>query len=261
MAKVVLDDDNVAIQVSWVERLMLAEKSRKVPLETIRNVDPHPPLVDMMVHWADQSAVWLGGVSAYDGHLIPSTRNPNHTLAIEGEGGERIFVEVDDEEPGHLAARIQCAVRRKSGLPPPPDDSIAEEAQRPSQARIELAKMVQEAQARDMAEDEDEDDDVRLRDPLMQGSLPPPPRMPRIAKSEVPPPGETLTPRASGRFKSDRDLARLGGWLVALGSLGVLTGTTIVAAGLVPGLLAVGAGIACGVLGGVALAVVANHRD
>jgi hypothetical protein len=257
MAKVVLDDDNVAIRVSWVERLMLAEKSRKVPLESIRNVDPHPPLVDMMVHWADQSAVWLGGVSAYDGHLIPSTRNPNHTLAIEtGEGGERIFVEVDDEAPDQLAARIQNAVRRKSGLPPPPEPEAELEVERPSQARIMLAKMVEEAQAKDREDDED-DEDVRLRDPLMQGSLPPPPRMPRMQKSEAP---LASAPRA-GRLKSDRDLARLGGWLVAVGSLGVLTGTTIVAAGLVPGLLAVGAGIACGVLGGVALAVVSNHQD
>jgi hypothetical protein len=252
MAKVHLDDDNLAIQVSWVERLMLAEKSRKLPLESIRAVDPHPPLVDMMVHWADQSAVWLGGVSAYDGHLIPSTRNPNHTLAIQtNESEERIFVEVDDEAPDHLAARIQSAVRRKSGLPPPPDEHADEEASRPSQARIELAKMVKEAQAKDLADEED-DEDVRLRDPLMQGSLPPPPRMPRMQKTEPP---------TQVRLKTDRDLARLGGWLVALGSLGVLTGTTIVAAGLVPGLLAVGAGIACGVLGGVALAVVANHQD
>jgi hypothetical protein len=254
MAKVRLDDDNLAIQVSWVERLMLAEKSRKLPLESIRAVDPHPPLVDMMVHWADQSAVWLGGVSAYDGHLIPSTRNPNHTLAIHtSEGDERIFVEVDDEAPDHLAARIQSAVRRKSGLPPPPDESVEEEVSRPSQARIELAKMVKEAQAQELAEPDEDDEDVRLRDPLMQGSLPPPPRMPRTNR-----PAEAAKPP---QLKSDRDLARLGGWLVALGSLGVLTGTTIVAAGLVPGLLAVGAGIACGVLGGVALAVVANHQD
>ena len=48
---------------------------------------------------------------------------------------------------------------------------------------------------------------------------------------------------------------------MGLGSVGVLVGTTIVAAGLVPGLLAVGAGIACGILGGVALAVVANHSE
>jgi hypothetical protein len=118
--------------------------------------------------------------------------------------------------------------------------------------------MVQEAQARDLAEQDDEDDeDVRLRDPLMQGSLPPPPRLPRLVRSETPAPA----PRGAARLKSDRDLARLGGWLVAVGSLSVLTGTTVVAAGLVPGLLAVGAGIACGVLGGVALAVVANHQD
>ena len=58
----------------------------------------------------------------------------------------------------------------------------------------------------------------------------------------------------------DRDLARLGGWMLALGSLGVLTGTVMVIAGALPGLLAVGAGVACGALGGVALAVVAHHQ-
>jgi hypothetical protein len=40
----------------------------------------------------------------------------------------------------------------------------------------------------------------------------------------------------------------------------VITGGVIVAAGAVPGLLAVGAGIVCGVFGGVALAVVAHHQ-
>jgi hypothetical protein len=58
----------------------------------------------------------------------------------------------------------------------------------------------------------------------------------------------------------DRDLARLGGWLLALGSFAVITGGVIVAAGAVPGLLAVGVGVVCGVFGGVALAVVAHHQ-
>jgi len=243
MAKVLLDGDHVAIQVSWLERLMLAERSRKVPLSNIRAVDPHPRLVDMMVHWADQSAVWLGGVSSYDGHLIPSTKNPEHTLAIEVDEDERIFVELDDERPVEVAARIETARREKSGLPPPPDDSC-DEVLRPSQAQIQLAQMVKQAQADD---DWDEEEDVRLRDPLMQGSLmPPPPMKPR-------------EPAPALHLDNDRDLARLGGWLVGLGSLGVLTGGTIAAAGLLPGLLAVGAGLACGLLGGVALMVVANH--
>jgi hypothetical protein len=86
----------------------------------------------------------------------------------------------------------------------------------------------------------------------MQGSLPPPPPARLALKTET---------KAPVKLENDRDLARLGGWLVALGSLGVLTGGTIVAAGLVPGLLAVGAGIALGLLGGVALAVVARHQD
>jgi hypothetical protein len=62
------------------------------------------------------------------------------------------------------------------------------------------------------------------------------------------------------RLDDDRDLARLGGWLLALGSFGVVTGAVIVAAGAIPGLLAVGAGVICGVFGGVALAVVAHHQ-
>jgi hypothetical protein len=249
MAKVWLEGDSLAIRVSWLERFMLAEKSRRIPLANIRTIDPHPRIVDLMVHWADQSAVWLGGVSAYDGHLIPSTRNPNHTLAIDVQGEDgRIFVELDEGEPGPLAGRIEAALREQRGLPPL--EEADEEVSRPSAAQIALAQMVQQAQRDD--DDDFEEEEVRRRDPLMQGSLPPPPPA-RLAHRT-----ETLAPV---KLENDRDLARLGGWLVALGSLGVLTGGTIVAAGLVPGLLAVGAGIACGLLGGVALAVVARHQD
>jgi len=41
----------------------------------------------------------------------------------------------------------------------------------------------------------------------------------------------------------------------------VLTGAVMTVAGAIPGLLAVGAGIACSALGGVALAVVAHHQS
>jgi hypothetical protein len=67
-------------------------------------------------------------------------------------------------------------------------------------------------------------------------------------------------PAPEMKLSDDHDLARLGGWLVGLGSLGLLTGVIMVAGGALPGLLAVGAGVACALLGGVALAVVAHHQ-
>jgi hypothetical protein len=244
MAKVVIERDCVAIRVGFLERLMLAEKPRKLPFSSIRGVDAHPRLVEMMVHWADQSGVWLGGVSAYDGHLIPATKNPNHTLAIDmGEDNERIFVEVEDEEPVKVAARIKSALRAHHGEPEAPDPEDDEIPQRPSAAQIQLAEMVKEVQSKELA---DEGDDEAEELVLQQGE-------------HVPP--RSSEPAHPIRLDSDHDLARLGGWLVGLGSLGVLTGATIVAAGLVPGLLAVGAGLACGLLGGVALAVVAQHSE
>jgi hypothetical protein len=239
MAKVVVEGDCIAIRVGFFERLMLAEKPRKVPLSSIRGVDAHPRLVDMMVHWADQGAVWLGGVSAYDGHLIPSTKNPGSTLAIDVDGeNERIFVQVEDEEPASVAARIKTALRAHHGEPESEDPAEDDIPQRPSAAQIQLAALVKEAQS----QDDDEDDEEAVAHAEARGHK-----------------GHALAVPAA--VDKDRDLARLGGWLVGLGSVGVLTGTTIVAAGLVPGLLAVGAGIACGILGGVALAVVANHSD
>jgi hypothetical protein len=109
MAKVEVERDSIDIRVSLLERVMLAEKPRKVPLSRIRAVDPHPRLIDLMMHWSDQSSVWLCGVSAYDGHLIPSARNPTHTLALDVEGEERgrIYIEVDDEPTDLVAERIQ----------------------------------------------------------------------------------------------------------------------------------------------------------
>jgi hypothetical protein len=60
---------------------------------------------------------------------------------------------------------------------------------------------------------------------------------------------------------NDRDLSRLGGWLVGVGSLALVAGGVLLASGALPGLLAVGAGVTCAALGGIALAVVAQHQD
>jgi hypothetical protein len=267
MARVVVDDDCIDIRVSMLERMVLSERSRKVPLARVRSVNPHPPLLDMMVHWADQGNVWLGGVSAYEGHMIPSTRNPKSTLSIDVEDEPRVFVEVDGESTERVAERISRAMASQ----PPPAPSAPEAAAiapqaapitaqaasttalpagdaRVSQLALELARVKQ------LADEEAEEEERELlrqrRDPLGQGgygSLPPPPERMSV-------------PAAPLRLDDDRDLARLGGWLLALGSFGVITGAVIVAAGAIPGLLAVGAGVICGVFGGVALAVVAHHQ-
>jgi hypothetical protein len=246
MAKVLIEGDSIDIRVGLLERIMLAERPRKVPLARVRSVDPHPPLLDMMLHWSDQSGVWLCGVSAYDGHMIPSTRHPNNTLAIEMDGDERerIYVEIDDESPATVAERIVRALSLASENNM--EGTMATTAANTSTNASASAHRPSTEALMD-ALDVELDDDVGLRDPLMQGSLPPPPM--RLSE-----------PAQAMKLDDDRDLTRMGGWLVGLGSLGLLTGGIMLASGALPGLLAVGAGVTCALLGGVALAVVAHHQ-
>lgn len=247
MAKVVIGDDCIDIRVSFLERMTLAQRSRRLPLSRVRGVNPHPPLLDLMVHWADQGGVWLGGVSSYEGHMIPSTRNPKSTLAIDIEDEPQIFVEIDDEATEQVAERISRAIGSEPPPPPTPSAAPPADGMRLSNLALEIAR----AQALEEQEDfEDERLARQRRDPLGQGGY-----------GSLPPPAARLSePAAPIKLDDDRDLARLGGWLLALGSFSVITGGVIVAAGAVPGLLAVGVGIVCGVFGGVALAVVAHHQ-
>lgn len=246
MARVLIDGDGLDIRFSLLERVMLAERSRKVPLSRVRGVDPHPPLLEMMSHWSDHGGVWLCGLSAYDGHMIPSSRNPGNTIAIELEGSERerIYVEIDDETSDHAAARIARALRNNQA-----DTTETLMATTPASATEPHEAQADRMPALDV-EIEDEDDDVQLRDPLMQGSLPPPPLR-----------AEAADPAPEIKLDDDRDLTRLGGWLVALGSLGFLIGVIMLIGGALPGLLAVGAGVGCAALGGLAFAIVAHHQS
>jgi len=243
MAKVVVGADCIDIRASLLERMMLAEKSRRLPLSRVRSVNPHPPLLDMMVHWADHESVWLGGVSSYEGHMIPSTRNPRSTLAIEVEGEDEpnIYVEVDDEPPENVAARISRAI----GSEPPPaahPGRVSLPYQTPAQSRVAL-EIARAQQLDEEAEDEEDDRIARQRrDPLSQGSLLPPPADPVHA---------ALVPASK-----DRKLQQLGRVLLGLGTLSCVSGAVVVAAGALAGLVAVAAGVACGTLGGI---VVSRH--
>ncbi|MET0343166.1 MAG: hypothetical protein ABW252_19310 [Polyangiales bacterium] len=250
MARVLIDSDTLDIRVGLLERVILAERPRRLPLSRIRRVDAHPPLDDMMLHWSDQSGVWLCGVSAYDGHMIPSARNPSSTIAIEveGEAPERIYVEIDDESPAQAAERIGRALYRSRAEEPRAStrgtNTRNTEGSMPTTYETTSTHQTDTALGAELAS---EFDDVRLRDPLLQGSVRPPPEFLSVPAPEM-------------KLDDDRDLRRIGGWLVALGTLGLLTGAIMLASGALPGLLAVGAGVGSALLGGVALAVVAHHQ-
>ena len=249
MARVLIDSDTLDIRVGLLERMILAERPRRLPLSRIRRVDPHPALDDMMLHWSDQSGVWLCGVSAYDGHMIPSARNPSSTIAIEieGEAFERIYVEVDDESPAQAAERISRALFLRSRTEDPRASTRGTNTPNTEGSMTTYETSTADA-ARSAADLASDFDDVRLRDPLLQGSVHPPP------------PTFLSEPAPEMKLDDDRDLRRIGGWLVALGTLGLLTGAIMLAGGALPGLLAVGAGVGSALLGGVALAVVAHHQ-
>jgi len=242
MARIHIENGWLDVRVSLLERVLLREKPHRVPLSKVKSVNPHPALLDMLLRWTDQSGVWLAGATPYEGYLVPASRNPSNTLAIQIEGQDFLYVELDDEDTETMAARIECARRELDVCDAAREQTIAARVSTREQAIAAPSPPAREPEA-----DDPEEDSVHLRDPLMQGSLaPPPPRLGPLKREY--------------HLDNDRDLTRLGGWLVVLGGFGVLTGATIVAAGLLPGLLAVGAGLACGAIGGLALALVAHHQ-
>jgi hypothetical protein len=244
MAKLLVRDECIDIRVGLLERMMLAERSRRLPLSSVRKVDPHPPLLDMMLHWAERGSPWMCGVSRYEGHMIPSGCKPRSTLAIELCDEPQIFVELDDEEPEQAAERISRAL----GSEPPPPSPAGEAA-----SAAERLRALDVARIQRLAEEDERDFDQPDEHAATEGER----RGDDGRWGAPPPPSEPAAPLA---LDDDHDLARLGGWLLALGSLCVLTGVVMTVAGALPGLLAVGAGIACSALGGIALAVVAHHQ-
>ena len=256
MAKVLIEDGWLEVRVSWLERMLLSEKPRKLRLSSVESVDPHPPLLDMLLHWTDQRGVWLAGATTHEGYLVPSTRNPYSTLAIQVVGQRPWYVELDDQEPIEVAAQIEreigpcvkSSANAEATLRTPLVVSSSEAVSTGSAQDLQASSYVAATAPPDprlaaakpgagIPRDVEGADDVRLRETRDD--------------DEVPPRGF--------RIRGDRDLSRLSVWLLAAGAFGMVAGTTIVAAGMLSGLLAVGAGLACAVIGALARGLMAHQ--
>lgn len=252
MARVVVGEDCIDIRVSLLERMMLAERSRKLPLSRVRGVNPHPPLLELMVHWADQGSAFPLGNAPYEGHIIPSARNPRNTLSIELTDEPSLFVEVD-EAPELVAERISKAI---GSTPPPPREGSASAPQ--SDARLsELARQIEEARAREEQDalevgDGELDDDAY--EPAGREAF-----IHELSPASADQPGGTQLSTLLGA-RADQ-LMQLGGWCLGLGAAATITGAVVVALGTLPGLIAVGAGIVCAAIGATALSVVAHQQS
>jgi hypothetical protein len=248
MAKVDIEDGWLTVRVSWLERWLLSEKPRRCPLDLVQSVNPHPDLLDMLLYWTDQRGVWLYGATTHEGYLVPSTRNPYSTLAIQVVGQRTWYVELDDQEPSEVAAEIEQAMGSSVLAGATAASGVAAIAA-PDIAAIAVPDIAASAvpdntlpqgkslgrnlQQREKFEEEDEE--------IAAGGH-------RVRKRRF-------------HLSEDRDLSRVGHWLVAAGTLGMLAGMVIVAAGLLPGLIAVGAGMACAVIGGLTLGLRTHHQS
>lgn len=243
MAKVQIEDDYVDIQLSLLEKLGRAEHSRRVPLLHIKGVDTYPP-ENPDLGWSDAPREdQRRGGSMFDDNL-PSmlrsrdARESSRMLTIDlcDEDVQRVLVELDDESPEIVADRIRLAVAAAQ------------------------ASAIEQMRARSAG---------RELPPMPRSELPPPPAFgdpmsdtgPHGIPYRITPlPAIYSEPAPPMRLDDDRSLAKLGAWLIGFGILGVVTGAIMLSAGALPGLLAIGAGTACACMGGVALAVVAQHQ-
>lgn len=227
MAKVLIADDYVDIQVSWLDRLELDERSRRVPLLHIKGVGARttpsypPPRPDI---WDDQLGSQARRLRESD---ISALRGESHLVSLElcDEDVDRVIVDVEDESPDLIADRIRHAVAVAQAR------AIAEMRDR-SEGRLVPPMPVEPRAEADEAEEQD-----------ASSAITPLPRL----YSTVPPPPQTQL--------DGNSLARAGTWLVATGLLLVLIGSIMLAAQAVLGLLALGGGLASLLVGGLTLAL------
>ncbi len=240
MAKVQIEDDYVDIRLSLLERLTLADRSRRVPLLHIRGVDTYPaerPDGALAQTWSETHH-WSEGLIDGDDSPLRGEPSKSRCLTIDlcDEDVQRVVLEVEDDSPEIVADRIRLAVAAAQ------------------------ASAIEQMRARS----------TRREIPPMPPSEPPPglemSRSPSMPSHEGIPYRITPLPRVYSEpappmlLDDDRSLARLGAWLLGFGMFSLLTGSAIVAGGVVPGLIAIGAGAACACMGGLALAVVLHHQ-
>jgi hypothetical protein len=258
MAKVDIEDGWLTVRVTWLERWLLSEKPRRCPLSIVQSVNPHPALLDMLLYWTDQRGVWLYGATTHEGYLVPSTRNPYATLAIQIFGERPWYVELDDQEPVEVAAEIERAIEATGRRAAPRSAEVVDlafarvahqRAASPNGSQPEGHSVIERREAVSAVHDL-----AMLQQRAAPESAAAP--VPREAASMAEKPEWT----GSLRTSRDRDLWRIGGWLIGAGAAGVLAGAFIAAAGASPGLMIVGAGLACAVIGGLTLGLVAHHH-
>ncbi len=236
MAKVQISDDYVDIHVGLLERLRFAEKSRRVPLLHIRGVDAYSPAVARFTADWDTSRLDddEGQTPERASSRPPRGHDPAHWLTLDlcDEDIDRLLVDVDDESPSVVADRIRHAVAA-------------------AQTRA-IEQMRERSERREIL-------------PLPPSVPPPPPDLdllssdwedPTLPRHITPlPRAYSIPPPVTTGAIALSVLSRAGGVLLGVGTLGMLAGAFVVASGAVTGLVAIGAGIACTTLGGLALAL------
>ncbi len=165
------------------------------------------------------------------GHRSASGEPP-HLLELDlfEEDVERLIIDVEDEAPDLVADRIRHAVAS-------------------AQARA-IEGMRMRSEHREV--------------PPLPLSEPPPPPDPFAPELDpvfsVSPLPRTYSQPPLAEIAEEARLAHIGAWLLGFGLFGLLTGAMIIAGGAAPGLLVMGAGLATGGLGALAL-LVSSHQN
>jgi hypothetical protein len=258
MAKVDIEDGWLTVRVSWLERWLLSEKPRRCPLSIVQNVNPHPALLDMLLYWTDQRGVWLYGATTHEGYLVPSTRNPYATLAIQVIGERTWYVELDDQEPVEVAAEIERAIEATGRRAETRSAEVVDLAFARVAHQRAASPEGSQSEGRSVVERRDAVSAVHDLPRLHERGPATSPMAPVVRESE----SAVKGPERTGNLGAnrDRDLWRIGAWLIGAGAVGMVAGTLIAAAGALPGLMVVGAGLACAVIGGLTLGLVAYHH-
>lgn len=118
MAKVQIDGDFVDIQVSWLDRVELGERPRRVPLRHIKAAWPR----NLPTYGHGDRGVWTHDLGRSQSEAASASAPVYaHWVALElcGEAEEHLWIDVEQESPELVAARIEQALRLAEGRSAP----------------------------------------------------------------------------------------------------------------------------------------------